>query len=162
MVYAFARDPSSGASEPRVGLTVSRKVGGAVERNRVKRLLREAAARVTPGLAADVDLVIVARPGLAEALSERAARLARGRSARARRSRQRERSMRRIALWLLLGPIYLWRFVVHALVPGGPATCRFEPSCSRYAEQAIRMHGPLRGSLHGSAPAQPLPSVLAA
>ena len=40
--------------------------------------------------------------------------------------------MRRIALWLLLGPIYLWRFVVHALVPGGPATCRFEPSCSRY------------------------------
>ena len=69
--------------------------------------------------------------------------------------------MRRVALWLLLGPIYLWRFVVHALVPGGPATCRFEPSCSRYAEQAIRMHGPLRGSLAGAAPAQPLPPVLA-
>ena len=39
-----------------------------MERNRVKRLLREAAARVTPGLSSDVDLVIVARPGLAEAL----------------------------------------------------------------------------------------------
>ena len=50
--------------------------------------------------------------------------------------------MRRIALWLLLGPIYLWRFVVHALVPGGPATCRFEPSCSHYAEQAIRVARP--------------------
>ena len=48
VVYAFARDPSPRRAEPRVGLTVSRKVGGAVERNRVKRLLREAAARVTP------------------------------------------------------------------------------------------------------------------
>jgi ribonuclease P protein component len=70
VVYAFARDPGATLSEPRIGLTVSRKVGGAVERNRVKRLLRAAAARVAPGLAADVDLVIVARPGLAEALAE--------------------------------------------------------------------------------------------
>ena len=68
-MYAFVRDPGASQSEPRVGLTVSRKVGGAVERNRVKRLLREAAARVTPGLSSDVDLVIVARPGLAEALA---------------------------------------------------------------------------------------------
>ena len=141
VVYAFARDPGATASEPRVGLTVSRKVGGSVERNRVKRLLREASARVTPGLAADVDLVIVARPGLAEALGRGAPRLARGRGARARRARRGEPGVRRVALWLLLAPIYTWRFVVHALVPGGPATCRFEPSCSRYAEEAIRTHG---------------------
>jgi ribonuclease P protein component len=48
----------------RVGFTVSRKVGNAVVRNRVRRRLREAARMVIPGQArADLDYVLVGRQG---------------------------------------------------------------------------------------------------
>ncbi|WP_210491091.1 ribonuclease P protein component [Patulibacter sp. SYSU D01012] len=56
--------------EPRVGLSVSRRVGGAVERNLVKRLLREAFAEHTERFPTSVDVVIVARPDARE-LAER-------------------------------------------------------------------------------------------
>ena len=45
-----------------MGFTVSRKVGNAVIRNRVRRRLREAARQVIPGQArADLDYVLVGR-----------------------------------------------------------------------------------------------------
>lgn len=57
----------SPAGHTRLGVTVSRKVGGSVERNRVKRLLREAFRRNRVQLGGPpVDLVINARPGTAE------------------------------------------------------------------------------------------------
>ena len=52
----------NGLPVTRLGLSVSRKVGGAVQRNRVKRLLREAFRAVQHDLPAGLDLVVVARP----------------------------------------------------------------------------------------------------
>ncbi|MCZ6828325.1 MAG: membrane protein insertion efficiency factor YidD [Gammaproteobacteria bacterium] len=44
---------------------------------------------------------------------------------------------------LLILPIRLYRFLLSPLL--GPS-CRFHPSCSQYAEEAIQQHGVLRGS----------------
>jgi ribonuclease P protein component len=54
----------AGGPRPRVGFTASRKVGGAVQRNRARRRLRAAVSRVMPAHAApDHDYVVIARAG---------------------------------------------------------------------------------------------------
>jgi len=67
VLYSF---PNVEAERPRLGLSVSRKVGGAIDRNRVKRLLRESFAHAEEGLATGHDIVVVARPPARE-LAER-------------------------------------------------------------------------------------------
>jgi ribonuclease P protein component len=66
VLYAFPRSPEGdGGKETRLGISVSRKVGGAVERNAVKRALREAFWSLDPELPVSHDFVLVARPDLA-------------------------------------------------------------------------------------------------
>jgi ribonuclease P protein component len=74
---------ASGTPRPRIGITVSSRIGNAVERNRVKRWIRESWRSVCAGLPA-VDVVVIARPaalgaglaGVRRALAQAASALA--------------------------------------------------------------------------------------
>jgi ribonuclease P protein component len=107
VLYSFPRedDPAAPAGEvatpgadpagPRLGLSVSRRVGGAVDRTRVKRVLREAFWAEAERLPAGADYVVVARPdarelaeregmpGIRRALAELVDQLPRGKGAAA-------------------------------------------------------------------------------
>ena len=65
VLYSFPREAGEDDT-PRLGLSVSRKVGGAVERNKVKRLLRDAFWQSEELLPAGHDFVVVARAEAAE------------------------------------------------------------------------------------------------
>jgi ribonuclease P protein component len=69
VLYAFPRSEEE-AGGSRLGLSVSRKVGGAVDRARVKRCLREAFWAEAERLPEGSDYVVVARPDARE-LAER-------------------------------------------------------------------------------------------
>jgi ribonuclease P protein component len=64
VLYSFPRRDEE-REDVRLGVSVNRKVGGAVERNRVKRALREAFWSLSDRLPDRHDFVIVARPEIA-------------------------------------------------------------------------------------------------
>jgi ribonuclease P protein component len=70
VLYAFPRSDASADEPLRLGVSVGRKVGGAVERNRVKRILREVFWSISDRLPDGHDFVLVARPEIG-ALVER-------------------------------------------------------------------------------------------
>jgi ribonuclease P protein component len=64
-VLAQVRDRNDGTGAIRVGFTATKRIGGAVVRNRAKRRLREAARLTLPGLARPgCDYVLIARGGV--------------------------------------------------------------------------------------------------
>lgn len=73
ILYVFPRADGEDADGPRLGISVGKKVGGAVERNRVKRALRECFWSLAADQPGDQDIVIVARPGVQELLDRDAA-----------------------------------------------------------------------------------------
>lgn len=50
--------------------------------------------------------------------------------------------LRKLLTYLLLLPIYFYK---GAISPLTPPSCRFTPSCSTYAVEALRRHGPVKG-----------------
>ena len=54
----------------RIGVAAGRTVGTAIHRNRSKRLLREAMRTLIPNIASSLDVILIARPGLAAATLE--------------------------------------------------------------------------------------------
>lgn len=67
--HALGRNP---VDQPRVrvGVAAGRTVGTAVTRNHAKRLLREAMRPLLSNIASDLDLILIARPGLVSATLE--------------------------------------------------------------------------------------------
>lgn len=50
--------------------------------------------------------------------------------------------VKKVLAWVLLLPI---RFYQVCITPNIPPSCRFQPTCSEYARQAILKHGPFKG-----------------
>ena len=72
VLYSFPRKNEETA-DVRLGVSVSRKVGGAVDRNKVKRTLREAFWELSERLPDRHDFVLVARPEIGALIEQKGA-----------------------------------------------------------------------------------------
>ena len=50
--------------------------------------------------------------------------------------------MKKLLTWLLLIPVYFYK---NCISPFTPPSCRYVPTCSEYAVQALKKYGPFKG-----------------
>ena len=50
--------------------------------------------------------------------------------------------LKKVLGWIILIPVYIYKY---AISPFTPASCRHVPTCSTYAVEAVKIHGPFRG-----------------
>ncbi len=51
--------------------------------------------------------------------------------------------MKKLAIFLVLLPVRFYRLFISPLIP---SSCRYTPTCSEYAVQAVQKHGPVKGT----------------
>ena len=143
VLYWFAREDEE--DEPRLGLAVPKAAGGAVVRNRIKRQLREAWRAL---LADRVDPARLRPRRPARACAEAAE--ARGSTGSRERvdevlgegaRRERASAFRPISA---SASSTRYRYTLRRALPA--RRCKYHPSCSQYALDALREHGLVRGS----------------
>ncbi len=55
--------------------------------------------------------------------------------------------LRKGLTYLLIVPVKIYQWMISPMLPG---TCRYEPTCSQYAIEALQVHGPVKGLLMGT------------
>ena len=124
------------AAPARVGFVVSQAVGPAVTRNLVKRRLRHLMRERVAALPDGSLLVVRAQPARGRASY-------RDLGARARSLSGSSVGGRSVVKYLLIGLLKAYRFAISPLYG---QVCRYHPSCSAYALEAVTVHGSIKGS----------------
>ena len=142
----------NGLPHNRLGLSVSRKFGGAVQRNRLRRLYREAYRLTRHQMPTGLDLILIPRGQVDSATRRFDGGVAEAGQPGRPKAGPRHGGAAMIgwlrgafAGFIILGVRCYQRF----LRPVLPAVCRFQPSCSEYMILAVTKYGPIRGAWRG-------------
>ena len=125
----------------RIGITVSTKLGKAVVRNRVRRRLREIYRLAEDSFLPGTELVVVARVKAVKASYSQLEKAFM--SACAKLDVLREEKCEPMMKKILIALVKFYRSQISPLTP---PSCRFIPTCSQYALEALEKYGALKGT----------------